>query len=192
MPAAAAVDGVANKQADVAWLGVPVAAKAARFVSAEAVRWTEWGMRSYHDFTLGLALLLFTAAVARTAGIPRPVAYLMGLSGLACLVQGWVVGAEGFSGTHSALIVVTWVLSVAWMIWRVVVAWADTGVAAPSRGPMTPGRPDAIPAIRQPGDPATLSPGDAARCRRGRGHVAPVRSRPPVGEVLRQVNPAGY
>jgi hypothetical protein len=68
-------------------------------------------------------VLLFAAAVARTAGIPRPIAYLMGLSGLACLVQGWVVGADGFSGTHSTLIVVTWVLSLAWMIWLVVIAW---------------------------------------------------------------------
>jgi hypothetical protein len=124
------VDGVANKQADVEWVRAPAAEKAARFASAEAVRWIEWGLRSYHDFALGLAVLLFAAAVARTAAIPRPIAYLMALSGLASVVQGWVVGSEGFSGTHSTLIVVTWVLSVAWMIWLVVVAWrmqdADT------------------------------------------------------------------
>ncbi len=47
----------------------------------------------------------------------------MGLSGLTCLVQGWVVGSEGFSQTESIAIVVTWVLSLAWMIWLVVVAW---------------------------------------------------------------------
>jgi hypothetical protein len=125
-----AVDGVANKQADVAWVRAPAAEKAARFASAEVVRWVEWGMRSYQDFALGLAVLLFATAVVRTAGVPRPIGYLMGLSGLGCLVQGWVVGAEGFSGPHSTLIVVTWVLSVAWMIWLVVVAWrmqdADT------------------------------------------------------------------
>jgi hypothetical protein len=118
-----AVDGVANKQADVAWVSAPDAEKAARFASAEAVRWVEWGMRSYQDFALGLALLLFAAAVARAAGIPRPIGYLMGLSGLTYLVQGWVVGAEGFSGTHTILILAAWVLSVAWMIWLVVVAW---------------------------------------------------------------------
>ena len=38
-----AVDGVANKQADVAWVSAPDAEKAARFASAEAVRWVEWG-----------------------------------------------------------------------------------------------------------------------------------------------------
>src|SRR5207248_5469602 len=76
-----AVDGVANKQADVAWVSAPDAEKAARFASAEAIRWLESGMRSYHDFALGLALLLFAAAVVRTAWVPRPIAYLMGLTG---------------------------------------------------------------------------------------------------------------
>jgi hypothetical protein len=118
-----AVDGVANKQADAAWVSAPDAEKAARFASAEAIRWIEWGMRSYHDVALGLALLLFAAAVARAAWAPRPIAFLMGLSGLTCLAQGWVVGSEGFSPTESLAIVLTWALSVAWMIWLVVVAW---------------------------------------------------------------------
>lgn len=82
----------------------------------------EWGVRSYLDYALCLALLLAAAAVVRTTGIPRPIAYLIGLSGLTYLVQGGVVGSEGFSGTHDTLIVLAWVLSVAWMIWLVVVA----------------------------------------------------------------------
>jgi hypothetical protein len=118
-----AVDGVANKQADVAWVNAPDAEKAARFASAEAIRWVEWGMRSYHAFALGLALLLVAAAVVRTAWIPRPIAYLMGLTGLTYLVQGWLVGEEGFSQSVSIAIVLAWVLSLAWMIWLVVVAW---------------------------------------------------------------------
>jgi Domain of unknown function (DUF4386) len=118
-----AVDGVANKQVDDAWVSAPDAEKAARFSSAEAVRWIEWGVRSYLDFALGLALLLLAVAVVRTAWVPRPIAYLIGLSGLTYLVQGWVVGSEGFSGTHTILILVAWVVSVAWMIWLVVVAW---------------------------------------------------------------------
>jgi hypothetical protein len=94
-----------------------------RFASAETVRWVEWGLRSYHDLALGLALLLFAGAIMRTARVPRPIAYLMGLSGLAYLAQSWVVGFEGFSPTHTILILVAWVLSVAWMIWLVVIAW---------------------------------------------------------------------
>ena len=99
-----AVDGVALKQAVNAWASAPDAEKAARFASAEAIRWLEWGVRSYQDFTLGLALLLFAAAVGRTAWVPRRIAYLMGLSGLAYLVQGWVAGSEGFSQTQSVAI----------------------------------------------------------------------------------------
>src|ERR671933_216989 len=62
-----AVDGVANKQADLAWVNAPEAEKAARFASAEAIRWIEWGLRSYQAFRLGLALLLLAAAVVRVA-----------------------------------------------------------------------------------------------------------------------------
>jgi hypothetical protein len=118
-----AVDGVANKQADAAWVSAPEAEKAARFASAEAIRWVEWGLRSYRDFTLALALLLFAAAVVKTAWVPRPIAYLMGFTGLAYLMQGWVVGSEGFSQTESIVIVLAWLLGLVWMIWLAVVAW---------------------------------------------------------------------
>jgi hypothetical protein len=80
-------------------------------------------MRSYQNFALGLALLLFAAAVVRTAWVLRPIAYLMGLSGLTYLVQGWLAGSEGFSKTHTMAIVLAEVLNLAWMIWQVVVAW---------------------------------------------------------------------
>ena len=91
-----AVDGVALKQAVNAWATAPVAEKAARFASAEAMRWLEWGARSYENFTLGLAVLL-AAAVVRRAQLPRPIAYVMGLAALTYEVQGWFAGAEGFS-----------------------------------------------------------------------------------------------
>jgi hypothetical protein len=117
-----AVDGVALKQAVNAWASAPDAEKAARFASAEAIRWIEWGARSCENFALGLALLLFAAAVGRTAWIPRPIAYLMGLSGLTYLAQGWVASADGFPRTHDFAIVLAWVLNLVWMIWLVVVA----------------------------------------------------------------------
>jgi hypothetical protein len=127
-----AVDGVANKQADVAWVSAPAAEKVAFFASAEAVRWIEWGMRSYQNFALGLALLLFAVAVVRTAWVPRPIGYLMGISALTYLLQGWVVGSEGFSQTLNIAIVLAWVLDVVWMVWLVVVAWRMQVVGAPS------------------------------------------------------------
>ena len=138
-----AVDGVANKQADVAWVSAPEAEKAARFASAEVIRWVEWGLRSYHDYALGLALLLVAAALVRAASVPRPIAYLMGLSGLTYLVQGWVAGTEGFSQTQSIAIVLAWVLSLAWMIWLGVVAWRMPDAESHRLADQGGGRPDA-------------------------------------------------
>ena len=68
-----AVDGVGNKQVDAAWANASAADKPARFASAEAMRWLEWGVRSYHDYALGLALILLgvAAAVVQTATVPR-------------------------------------------------------------------------------------------------------------------------
>lgn len=143
-----AVDGVANKQADAAWVSAAAAEKAARFASAEAIRWIEWGMRSYQSFALGLAVLLFAAAILRTAWVPKPIAILMGLAGLTYLAQGWVVGVEGFSATLSNAIVLAYALDVVWMVWLLVVAVrmkgepashgladAGTGIAAAMRTP---------------------------------------------------------
>jgi hypothetical protein len=59
-----AVDGVANKQADLAWVSAVDAEKAARFASAEAIRWIEWGMRSYQAFALGLGYLVIECIAA--------------------------------------------------------------------------------------------------------------------------------
>jgi hypothetical protein len=38
-----AVDGVGNKMVDDAWVSAPDVEKSARFASAEAIRWLEWG-----------------------------------------------------------------------------------------------------------------------------------------------------
>lgn len=122
-----AVDGVALKQAVNAWARAPEAEKAARFASAEAIRWLEWGMRSYENFALGLAVLLFAIALVRMAWIPRPISYLMGLSGLCYLVQGWTAGSQGFSNAHEIALVLAEVLNLVWMIWLAVVAWRMHG-----------------------------------------------------------------
>jgi hypothetical protein len=117
-----AVDGVALKQAVNAWANAPEAEKAARFASAETMRWLEWGTRSYENFTLGLAVLLAAAAVRR-ARLPRPIAYVMGLAALTYVVQGWFAGVEGFSPTHTFAIVTAEGLNAVWMTWLLVVAW---------------------------------------------------------------------
>ena len=60
------------EEVDDAWVNPPNTEKAARFASAEAMRWLEWGARSYHDFALGLALLLIAAAIVGTTGSHGP------------------------------------------------------------------------------------------------------------------------
>lgn len=117
-----AVDGVALKQAVNAWAVAPQLEKAARFATAEVIRWLEWGIRSYENFTLGFAVLLFAVAVVRTPGLPRPIGYLMGLSALAYLLQGWVSGSQGFSQMHTIAIVLAEVVNAVWMIWLIAAA----------------------------------------------------------------------
>jgi hypothetical protein len=117
-----AVDGIGNKQVDHAWATVSGSDKSARFASAESMRWLEWGMSSYHAYTMGLALVAFAAGIAAAKpALPRAVAYLVGLSGIAYLAEGWVAGSQGFNATHSILIIASWVFSLAWMIWLVVI-----------------------------------------------------------------------
>lgn len=114
-----AVDGVALKQAVDTWMSASEAEKPARFAAAETVRWLEWGMRSYFDFAMGLALLLCGGA-AWVAGVSRMVGLLIASSGLAYLAQGWIAGTEGFSQSQSNAIVASWALSLVWMIWLVI------------------------------------------------------------------------
>jgi hypothetical protein len=118
-----AVDGVALKQAVDAWASAPESEKVARFAGAETIRWLEWGTRSYQSFMFGLTLILLGSAIAWTARLPRALGYLMGLSGLAYVVQGWVLGSEGFPPSNTFAILAGYVLILAWIIWLVVVAW---------------------------------------------------------------------
>jgi hypothetical protein len=129
------VDGVALKQAVNAWVSAPEGEKAARFAVAEGIRWLEWGTRSYTDFTLGFAVMLFAIAMVRTARVPRPIPYIMGLSALAYWVQGWAAGTRGFSQTQSTAIVLAEVLNAVWMGWLLVVARR-----MPDREPVVLGR----------------------------------------------------
>ncbi|HEX6556157.1 MAG TPA: hypothetical protein VF026_25585 [Ktedonobacteraceae bacterium] len=118
-----AVDGVANKQAADAWASAPTAEQATRFASAQALRWLEWGTTSYQDFLLGLALVLFAIVIVGTARVKRTIGYLMGVSGLAFLVQGWVIGTTGFTSATTVPTAAGYGLLFASMIWLLIVAW---------------------------------------------------------------------
>lgn len=121
-----AVDGVALKQAVDAAASAPEAEKAVRFASAETIRWLEWGTRSYQSFMFGLALILLGSAVAVLTRLPKALGYLMALSGVAYIVQGWVLGTEGFSATNTFTILVGYVVMLVWITWFVALAWRTT------------------------------------------------------------------
>lgn len=117
-----AVDGVALKHTVDAWSASSGPEQASYFAAAEAVRWLEWGVRSYHSFMLGLAFILFGAVIIGTARVTRAIGYLMALSGVAYLAQGWIIGASGFSPANSIPTRAGIVLIVVWSVWLLVVA----------------------------------------------------------------------
>ena len=126
-----AVDGVALKHAVDAWAAAPEPEKTARFATAEGIRWLEWGMRSYQSFVLGAALILTGAVVVGARRISRLIGYLMALSGLAYLAQGWIIGTEGFSPANTIPTLSGIVLILVWSVWLLVSAWF--GKDAPDR-----------------------------------------------------------
>ena len=83
----------------------------------------EWGVRSYHSFVFGLSLCLFAVMLVRASGVPKSIGYLMGLSGLAYIAQGRVLGFEGFSAANTAAILAGIVLLFSWSVWLLVTAW---------------------------------------------------------------------
>jgi hypothetical protein len=98
-----AVDGVALKQVVDAWASAPDAEKAARFATAETVRWLEWAVRSYHDFMLGPTFILLRIVIVSITRVPKLIGYLMALTGPVYFVQGWITGVEGFSANNSGV-----------------------------------------------------------------------------------------
>ncbi len=118
-----AVDGVALKQAVDAWARAPEAEKMVRFAAAEAIRWTEWGVRSYQSYMLGISFLLFAAVVVATAWIPRLIGFSMAVTGIAYIVQGWVIGSEGFSPNNTAPTLLAYIVWFIWGGWLFIAAW---------------------------------------------------------------------
>ena len=118
-----AVDGVALKAAADAWLSAPTTDQPARLAATEAVRWLEWGVRSYQRTVLGITQVLLAVQSIVTVRIPRPIGFLMALAGVAYIAQGLVVGAEGFSANGTIPGLSAFVFDLAWMIWLVILAW---------------------------------------------------------------------
>jgi hypothetical protein len=112
-----AVDGVALKQSVDTWLAAPGADATARYAAAEAIRWVEWGLRSYFNFLLGLAFVMGGIGLVRSAAAPRAIGYLMALTGCAYIVQGWIIGNEGFSANNTVPTLAGYGIWLVWAIW---------------------------------------------------------------------------
>jgi hypothetical protein len=111
-----AVDGVALKHAVDAWAQAPELEKLARFASAESMRWLEWGVRSYQSFMLGFTLLVLGALLVRSSGRLRFVGALAALSGVAYVVQGFILGSAGFSAANTVPQLLAYLLILVWSI----------------------------------------------------------------------------
>jgi hypothetical protein len=118
-----AVDGVALKHAVDAWAGAPLGEKADRFIAAETVRWLEWGTRSFHTYALGAALVVLGAAAIASRRLPRTLGALIALSGAPALVQGWELGAHGFTDADTTAILAGYALTLTWTVWLTFLAW---------------------------------------------------------------------
>ena len=71
----------------------------------------------------GVTLVLFAIVIVWTARVPRPIGYLMGLSGLAWLVLGWVFGVGGFAPMGEMPSDAAQAFLLASIIWLLIVAW---------------------------------------------------------------------
>jgi hypothetical protein len=132
-----AVDAVALKQAVDAWASAPAAEKAARFASAEAIRWLEWGTSAYWNFMIGLALVLFGIVIAWTARVPRPIGPLMAAAGLAIIEDGWLTAINGFGGATTLATLVGFGCVLAFAIWLLLVSWRTKEAGRPEDRPPT-------------------------------------------------------
>src|ERR687897_37019 len=119
-----AVDGVGLKQA-------ANGDKAVRFDAAETIRWLEWAVRSYHSFVFGLALIMFGVVIVVLRRVSGLVGYLMAISGLCYLVQGWIIGTSGFSSANQIPTLVGIASILVWSIWLFIAALRGKTAARP-------------------------------------------------------------
>jgi hypothetical protein len=117
-----AVDGVALKWAADNWADATPGEEAGTFAAAEAVRFIEYGLQSYANILLGLAVIFLGAATAVGGSYPRALGGLAIGSGVAWIVHGVMVTYIGLFDSTPRLVgmalLVVWGLIMAALMWR--------------------------------------------------------------------------
>jgi hypothetical protein len=90
----------------------------------------------------GLALILFGAVIAATGRVSRPIGYLMALSGLCYLAQGWIIGSSGFTSALQIPTLLGIGLILVWTVWLLIATLLWTRHARLPLVQCTPQRPD--------------------------------------------------
>ncbi|WP_128382453.1 hypothetical protein [Streptomyces cavernae] len=91
------LDGVGLQQAAEAWQSASGMEKRIRYANAETVRWLEWGLQSYFRVFLGLAFLLFGAALLASRRVAGWLGWAAVLAGLCSVTIGVDVGYNGLA-----------------------------------------------------------------------------------------------
>jgi hypothetical protein len=97
-----AVDGIALKQSVDAWAVAPPNEEAARYASAETVRWLEWGANAFFQILLGTTVILFGLAIVRTAVVATGIGSVATGAGIGLVANGILTGFDGFAATPLA------------------------------------------------------------------------------------------
>src|SRR5919198_6570180 len=129
-----AVDGIANKLADVSWYAIPSSSssssssssagseeeKAIAFRVAEGIRWTEIGINSYNRMLQGTVGIIFGVAIAKSAILSRWIGAVGIATGAAGVAAGVITAYFGFSDPVAdlALILYAWVVILGIFMWR--------------------------------------------------------------------------
>ena len=100
------VDGIALKRAVDVWVAEGGTVESPGFAAARTIRWLEEGFNAGFGLTLGLAVILASAAMVRGALYPRLLGWIGIAIGIGVLIGAIIIAETGFSPAAQ-----TWVLA---------------------------------------------------------------------------------
>ncbi len=119
-----AVDGIAIKFVAEEWVNAPAAEKDVAFRVAEAVRHIEIGLTSLTVLIMGVAFILYGAAIELSRVYPRWLGWLTVVGGVLWVVVSIFYAYTGFSplaitiNQVAGYVLLVWALALAVLMWR--------------------------------------------------------------------------